>query len=292
MSEQYPLGRAITIPDDFTVYAVADIHGVHSGLVAVLRKAGLIDVGDHWCAPARTALVALGDSIDRGTHSLAVLDLLSTLRAEATGAGSVVALLEGNHEQIARDGLSGQIDFFAMWLRVGGLATLRDIGLDEDSRALARGIAAVRSAVDGLAPAFRPFLYAVAPYARFRDITLVHAGWQANVPDLAAFAAGSDRLWLREEFLVEADLDSPAYHAYAAAGLARLVVGHTPIGPALFQDGRVFLIDSNCAASPDMDTPPQMSLVRLPDDPRAPLSECELTVVSTADAPDRQQARR
>ena len=288
MSEQYPLGRAITIPDDFTVYAIADIHGVHSGLVAVLRAAGLIDDQDHWRAPARTALAVLGDSIDRGTASLAVLDLLTRLRREAGAAGSLVVILEGNHEQIARDGLSGQIDFFNMWLRVGGLVTLRDIGLDEDSRALARSIAAVRSAVDHLAPAFRPFLYSVAPYARFRDITLVHAGWQANVPDLAAYAAGSDRLWLREEFLVVANLDASAFRAYAAAGLARLVVGHTPIGPALFQAGRVFLIDSNCAASPDMDTPPQMSLIRLPDDSKAPLADSEITVVSTADAPDRQ----
>ena len=287
MDMEHELPGHIDIPDHFAVYAVADVHGVYSGLVSVLARAGLIDEQGHWSAPPATALVVVGDSIDRGTRSLAVLHHLDRLRAQARETGSLVAILDGNHEQIVRDGLDGHLQYLDMWLRVGGPATLAEMGLNADSRALRRDVRALRAAVDRLAPDFRPLLRSMAPYARWRDICFVHGGWPLGVRSMADFEASLDRLWCRAEFFDGPNLDGPAYRVFAQAGLRQAVVGHTPIGPALFQDGRVLVLDSNCAASPDMPTSPLMTLALLSDRPGALLSEAQIIEEPTSDAPDR-----
>jgi hypothetical protein len=284
---EHELPGHIDIPEDFGVYAIADIHGVYSGLVRVLSRAGLLDEQEHWSAPASTALVVVGDSIDRGTRSLAVLRLLDRLRREARETGGLVAILEGNHEQIARDGLNGRTQYIDMWLRVGGGATLAEIGLDEGSRALHRDVRALRSAVDRLAPDFRPGLYSMAPYARWRDVCFVHGGWPFGMRSMGDFEASPDRLWCRNEFYDGPSLDGPTYRIFAQAGLRQAVVGHTPIGPAFFQDGRVLVLDSNCAASLDMPTFPLMTIAHLSERPGALLSEAQLIEEPTSEAPDR-----
>jgi hypothetical protein len=275
----------IIIPEDFEVYAVADVHGVLSGLTAVLEQAGLIDAAGHWAAPTRTALVVVGDSIDRGTRPLAVMRLLSALRAEAPSAGSLVAILDGNHEQMARDGLEGRTQFLDMWLNFGGPTTLAEMGLAQDSRALRR-VRALRAAIDRLAPDFRPFLHSLAPYARWRDVCFVHGGWPFGIRSLGDFEASIERLWCRSEFYDGPSLDGPVYQVFREAGLRQAVIGHTPIGPALFQGGRVLVLDSNCAASQDMETEPFMTLAHLSSARGASLAQAELISVPTVDAPD------
>ena len=276
----------IIIPEDFEVYAVADVHGVLSGLTDVLEQAGLIDAARHWVAPSRTALVVVGDSIDRGTRSLAVLRLLSALRAEAPSAGSAVAILDGNHEQMARDGLDGRTQFLNMWLDFGGPATLAEMGLAQDSRARRRDVRVLRTAIDRLAPDFRPFLRSLAPYARWHDVCFVHGGWPFGLRSLGDFEASIERLWCRSEFYDGPSLDGPTYRVFREAGLRQAVIGHTPIGPALFQGGRVLVLDSNCAASQDMETEPFMTLAHLSCARGSSLAQAELISVSTADAPD------
>jgi hypothetical protein len=276
----------IIIPEDFAVYAVADVHGVLSGLTDVLEQAGLIDAAHHWVAPSRTALVVVGDSIDRGTRSLAVLRLLSALRAEAPSAGSAVAILDGNHEQMARDGLEGRTQFLNMWLDFGGPATLAEMGLAQDSRVLRRDVRVLRTAIDRLAPDFRPFLRSLAPYARWRDVCFVHGGWPFGIRSLGDFEASIERLWCRSEFYAGPSLDGPTYKVFREAGLRQAVIGHTPIGPALFQGGRVLVLDSNCAASQDMETEPFMTLAHLSSERGSSLAQAELISVTTADAPD------
>jgi len=91
----YP-GREVLrrIPDDWTVWAFTDTHGMLGGLTASLRRAGLVDRDSHWIAAKETALVGVGDYIDRGPDSAGVVDLLSRLSAEAAAAGYGSSLSE------------------------------------------------------------------------------------------------------------------------------------------------------------------------------------------------------
>jgi hypothetical protein len=74
-----PHPRIARIPDDWTVWAFSDAHGVTSGLIAALQRAGILDVALHWVAPPRTALVGCGDYVDRGRDVDGLLELLRRL---------------------------------------------------------------------------------------------------------------------------------------------------------------------------------------------------------------------
>ena len=79
-----PDPRLPRVPDDWTVWAFSDAHGVTSGpRSAPCRAAGLVDEALHWVAPPRTALVGCGDYLDRGVDVRGLVDLLRRLEAEA-----------------------------------------------------------------------------------------------------------------------------------------------------------------------------------------------------------------
>lgn len=257
----------IVIPDRAIVYVGSDWHGQARAARKVLAQAGLIDAAGAWIAPAGTALVLLGDLIDRGPDSGALVRDLDRLRAEAIGAGSWVVLLEGNHERMARDGLAGDRFQLEMWANNGGTRTTRSLGLTDDwgLNPIPKTLA---GDLDAIAPDVRPFLASLAPYARWRDILLVHGGPVPRL-DLATFARSIERLWIREGFYAGPTYPEHAvWAAYRAAGLHRVVFGHTPIpnGPGLFHDGQALDIDSG-AGSPYLDPAiVSLSLFRLPAD--------------------------
>ncbi len=77
--------------------AVGDVHGHFDGLVKILRRAGLINLENHWCG-GHNRLVQIGDILDRGPFSLKVDALLDRLQSEAAVDGGEVIRLVGNHE--------------------------------------------------------------------------------------------------------------------------------------------------------------------------------------------------
>lgn len=106
------------------VYAIGDVHG---DLDRLIRLEGLIraDTARTGAGPDRSAILLLGDVIDRGPLSAHLLDHL--LRP-APGLPERV-LLRGNHEQMLLDLLDGRGDPDG-WVRLGGEATLRSYELD------------------------------------------------------------------------------------------------------------------------------------------------------------------
>jgi hypothetical protein len=84
-------------PQGDRIVAVGDVHGNLDGLTAILQKSGLIDRANHWIA-GRATLVQLGDMVDRGARSRAVLDFLMALQREAPQKGGSVRISLGNHE--------------------------------------------------------------------------------------------------------------------------------------------------------------------------------------------------
>ncbi len=79
------------------VVAIGDIHGDVDAFAGILRRAGLINADRKWSGQA-TTLVQVGDMIDRGPNSRAVMDLLMSLQTEAPRQGGRVIVLLGNHE--------------------------------------------------------------------------------------------------------------------------------------------------------------------------------------------------
>lgn len=79
------------------VVAVADVHGAYGALTGLLEATGIVDADLTW-AGGRAHLVSLGDLLDRGPKSRAVMDLLMRLQTEAERAGGRVHVLLGNHE--------------------------------------------------------------------------------------------------------------------------------------------------------------------------------------------------
>jgi hypothetical protein len=76
------------------VFVVGDVHGHRDVLVALLRRAGLVDADARWVG-TDAVLWLLGDLVDRGPDGLAVVDLVRSLERESDGA---VRCLLGNHE--------------------------------------------------------------------------------------------------------------------------------------------------------------------------------------------------
>ncbi|MDP4025661.1 metallophosphoesterase family protein [Methylobacterium sp. NEAU 140] len=176
-------------------YAVGDIHGRADLLDALLER-----IAAHAAGRDRR-LVFLGDYIDRGPDSAAVLRTVSRL---AWAEPERVTCLMGNHERmlldaLVRDGAAGH------WLINGGEATLAAFGARD-----AAGLP--RDTLDWIEAL--PTLHGDA--ARW----YVHAGFRPGVapPD----SEPHDRLWIREPFL-DGDHDFGRH----------VVHGHTPR-----QDGR------------------------------------------------------
>lgn len=79
------------------VVAVPDVHGAYDAFVRLLQASEVIDENLAWRG-GKTHLVSLGDLLDRGPDSKAVMDLLMRLQSEAKAAGGYVHVVAGNHE--------------------------------------------------------------------------------------------------------------------------------------------------------------------------------------------------
>jgi hypothetical protein len=234
----------ITIPDEFTVWAATDLHGQLRAVDRLLAEAGLA-VDGAWSAPPGTALVVTGDMVDRGPDSLGLVRRLAGLRAQAAGAGGIVALLEGNHEVQVLGGLAGVPELFRALMAFGGPATFASVGM-QAVEWTGRDAVSIAARVDELAPDLRPTLWSFAPYARWRDVVLVHGGPVPHQP-MDAWERSAERLWVRDAFFASA-ASFPAADTWAPfrdAGIGRVVFGHTPVErPATYHDGRALNLDT------------------------------------------------
>ena len=73
--------KAASVPAGQRIYAIGDIHG-RADLFAALIAA--IDADDAAQAPAETTVILLGDLIDRGPDSAAVMPVATPIQAPRT----------------------------------------------------------------------------------------------------------------------------------------------------------------------------------------------------------------
>ncbi len=123
------------------IVAFGDVHGGAEELNALLRSLPVIDEAGNWIGGA-TRLVSLGDLLDRGPDSRAVMDLLRKLESQAAAAGGAVHLVLGNHELM---NLTGD-------LRYVSVAEYAAFAADEDPGERARAFTRFKAELEAAAP--------------------------------------------------------------------------------------------------------------------------------------------
>ncbi|MDA0240169.1 MAG: metallophosphoesterase family protein [Proteobacteria bacterium] len=184
------------VPAGTRVYAVGDIHGrldLLQALHALIERdaqAGGVD---------RQVMVYLGDYVDRGQDSPAIIDLLRSNPLP----GFEVHRLKGNHEALMLQFLTEVIDP-RKWFRNGGRETLGSYGVkipnileDDDVEDLAERF---RHAVP---PEHQQFLTELELSHREGDYFFVHAGIRPGVA--IEDQDPNDLIWIRDEFLNSAE---------------------------------------------------------------------------------------
>lgn len=207
----------------FPVYAIGDVHGC----IALLEEAEdriAADVSAHAPAGAAPLLVLLGDYVDRGPDSAAVLAHL----ARPCRHGFERVALRGNHDEAflnLLDDIGGLDD----WLGFGGRETLLSYGIDIDhlTGRGRRDRPDIGELLRESVPEEHVALLRSLPVSlRIGQHLFVHAGLRPGVP--LDDQADEDLMWIREPFLSE-------HH-----GLPLTVVhGHTPVGVPVFARGRI-----------------------------------------------------
>ncbi len=182
---------APSLPAGLRSYAVGDIHGRLDLLTNMINR---IRQDNAARPPAETRVVLLGDLIDRGPESAGVVDFAMRPLDFAS-----LTVLQGNHEAMMLQGLAGDREALAGWLRFGGIETLQSWGVPIDvieSDDDASLIAACRAAI----PATELRWLATRPRGlHLGDYYFVHAGIRPGVP--LHRQTDQDRLWIREPFL-------------------------------------------------------------------------------------------
>jgi serine/threonine protein phosphatase 1 len=202
------------LPPGLRIYAIGDVHGCDDRLA---RLHDLIADDLRRRPPTDSLLIHLGDYVDRGKQSAAVVARL----AGDPLPGVPCINLMGNHEQMmlaALDCLPAAMaegvadDPVWHWISNQGVITLQSWGLSP------AGTPAEWRA--GLPAAHLAFLRSLRPQHRVGPYLFVHAGLRPGVA--LEWQGAYDVMWIREPFLSwEGDL------GVGAPGLV-VVHGHTP----------------------------------------------------------------
>lgn len=211
--------RAPRTPEGTRLYAIGDIHGRADLL---LRLHELVRDDAAGCS-GRRVLIYLGDYVDRGLQSRAVIDLL----LDGTPDGFETHHLMGNHEELMSAFLE-DVSAWEIWMFNGGDATLLSYGVDAPAGPLdGTGTEAMQQGFRKALPeAHRAFLRGLALCHIEGDYLFTHAGLRPGVaPDEQA---PHDLRWIREPFL-----SSTADHGYC------VVHGHTIVPEPEFHPNRI-----------------------------------------------------
>ncbi|RZJ01667.1 MAG: serine/threonine protein phosphatase [Brevundimonas sp.] len=212
------------------VWAVGDIHG-RQDLLAPLLAAVTADLAA--ATADRKLLIFLGDYVDRGPDSKAVLE---TLCACADDPAVETVFLRGNHEQKMEEFLSNP-DVGPEWCAYGGQQTLESFGLKVPAMSHRADVWNHLSADlhHKVSPRIKAFLTDLAPMFEVGGYFFCHAGARPGVA--LSLQDDSDLMWIRRSFLND---DAP---------FERLVVhGHT-ISDGIHMDHRRIGIDTGAYKS-------------------------------------------
>lgn len=213
--------RVFAAPEGTRIYAVGDVHG-RARLLAKTMATITRDAGVH--PGKRIVEIYLGDYIDRGLESRAVIDLLLA----PPPPGHTRICLKGNHEETLLRFL-GEPGILRQWANFGGYATLASYGIPIPQSMTPDSLAKLRDAfLQALPPEHLQFLKSLKLIHSEGGYLFVHAG---IVPGVAlAQQKTDDLLWIRDAFLRH-----PGYHNQY------IVHGHTPVASPELRPNRANL---------------------------------------------------
>ncbi|MFZ5609814.1 MAG: metallophosphoesterase family protein [Pseudomonadota bacterium] len=216
------------VPPGLRIYAIGDIHGRDDLLARLLAMIAADAAG--W--RGALAHVFIGDYVDRGGQSAAVLDRLIALSKAPSWQP---CFLMGNHEQAMLDFLADAPEAMA-WLDYGGRETLASYGVEMPE---GWGLAALRQALRAaLPPAHLRFLKNLVYSHQAGDYFFCHAGVRPGI----ALAAQDldDLLWIREPFLSSgADHGKVVVHGHTIADQPVVRANRIGIDTGAYMSGRL-----------------------------------------------------
>lgn len=218
-------------PEGIRIYAIGDVHGCDRELAALLAT---IDADDAARGSARTIIVFLGDLIDRGPDSAAVVERVHRRMA----ARPDTRLIAGNHEEVLLLGLNGSLQAMRLFLQIGGRETLLSYGLseadcDEGSMRELIDTARARIPADHVALMARGEAVIV-----LGDYAFVHAGIKPRVP--LERQALSDLRWIRDGFLDDATRhDKYIVHGHTITEEVDVRANRMGVDTGAFRSGRL-----------------------------------------------------
>jgi len=183
------------------IFAIGDIHGCYDRLKALMEKIP-IDC-------SRDALVFIGDYIDRGPHSVEVVDYLIQLKNRFPE----VIFLKGNHEDMLDKFINGADR--STYLLNGGQQTL-DSYLTKP----------VQSESFPIPHDHMEFFKSLRLFYETEEFIFVHAGLRPRVP--LESQNTEDLLWIRDKFV------STKYNFGK-----RVIFGHTPLKKPLVEPNKI-----------------------------------------------------
>jgi serine/threonine protein phosphatase 1 len=181
--------------------AIGDIHGNIALLRQLIEESIKFDAEKH-------ILVFLGDYLDRGADSAAVIEYLMDLK---TRFPESVIILKGNHELMAYQYLTG-VNKWVSWQKNGGDKTVQSFDR----------VMSVCKAV------LIPFIEAMPSYFETKDFIFVHGGIVGNKKP--EHCTEYSLLWERE--------------IQDYTGKKTLVVGHSPVNEVTVLSNRVIQVDT------------------------------------------------
>lgn len=207
-------------PENMRLYAIGDIHGRDDLLADLMMR--LTEDGARY--PDRhKLLIFLGDYVDRGLQSRAVLDRLIA----GPPPGFEAVHLKGNHEEAMLQFLD-DAQFGREWKYYGGLETLHSYGVNEVTRSDdPRDFERARDHFEQVLPeAHLDFLRRLQAFVEFGDYFFAHAGVRPGIP--LNRQVEHDLLWIREDFL-----------SWSGSFDKFVVHGHTPSEEVVVRDNRI-----------------------------------------------------
>lgn len=189
------------------VYAIGDIHGridLFEFLIAAIEQ------DDASREAARTTVILLGDLIDRGPDSAAVV-----ARAKEWSTHRRLEFIMGNHEEMLIASMS-DVDLLYGFLKYGGLETILSYGVDPDALRDAELQDVQRMMIETIPQEDLDFLSGFGTYVRHGDYLFVHAGIRPATA--IERQAEVDCRWIREPFLShQGDFGAFVIHGHTIA---------------------------------------------------------------------------
>lgn len=204
------------------VYVVGDIHGRADLIEPLMQRIDQDSIDNDYGAPR---LVFVGDYVDRGEHSAAVLNHVRELNAFLPEA---VICLRGNHEQMMLDFLDDPASWGGRWVRNGGLQTLASFGIGGLSeRATMEELIAASAAFERALPeGMEAWLRNLPYFWATGNVVCTHAAMDPSQPP--DMQSRNTMLWGHEDF-----------HRTARMDETWVVHGHTIVPEPAITAGRI-----------------------------------------------------